>query len=69
MKLSGLITALQAEQTKYGELEVHFANGNEHNVTGIKFVDAKKSANPASATGPHEFQPKRLVITGEILLT
>lgn len=65
MKTSGLITALQAELKKYGDLDVHFGNGIEYKITGVQHVAAKASNNPAPAHGPHLSQPERLVITGQ----
>jgi hypothetical protein len=65
MKTLELITALQAEATKHGDLPVNFGNGIEYEISGVQHVAAKMSNNPAPAHGPHLSQPDRLVITGK----
>ena len=65
MKTSELITALQFEQKTHGDLDIHFAGGDEYEITGVQHVAAKTSIHHGSVTGSHLFRPERLVITGK----
>ena len=63
MKFSELIAVLQAKQKEYGNLDIHFGNEFEYEITEIKHIHANTSIRRGQMmNGSH--LAARLVIAG-----
>ncbi len=69
MRISKLIELLQKAANEHGDLPIHYlANGAEYSPAEVKLAKAGTSAAQVGAiTGPHQFEPDRLVISGHRL--
>lgn len=65
MKISKLIEMLGNAQQQHGDLSVHFLGGGaEITSNEVIFVQSGAPPIPGPVTGPHLFEPDRLVIKG-----
>lgn len=69
MKVSKFIELLQKAQEEHGDLPIHYlANGGEYSPADVKLAKAGTSAAHIGAvTGPHQFEPDRLIVSGNNL--